>query len=177
MIFEDVYDKHEIIRDASRPTLVNNDVNNNTLNNMIHDKTEQFIREKLKVNIEWMLLIRLIIVLSLIVAFLNSIIYSSMVEIVLYLLTLGVVSTNRINSQGQYYSSILIQLSFGLILYDICNFILHTGSNQMIGFYVNFLTILNFIDFGLKIILLISSVIIKVKIEKAVQASLNKNDI
>lgn len=114
---------------------------------------------------------RVILIFLIIMGFLNSILYPETISIICSIFMLFIISTKRINEHPNYYSFKLIQGSIVMIIYDLLFLVAHTKSTQIQGLYVMLLVILNFIGFISKLGLLISSVIIKVKLNRAASNS------
>ena len=88
-----------------------------------------------------------------------------MVNLLLLTIMFIIVSSEYISSNSIYYSNILLQISIFIVLYDVIFLVFHTGSSQLLSLYIGFLTIINFIGF----VLVICSIVIKVKIEKNIE--------
>ena len=86
-----------------------------------------------------------------------------MIAVFMYL----IISTKRIYENASYYTTLLIQLTLGLTLYDIIFYIFHTASTQLHGFLIGFLVILNLFGFGIKLLLIIACIVLKVKVNNS----------
>ncbi len=184
-LMENAYNAEEMIRDTSKGYLTNNKKKDNKISlvskyeGIIASKTEQLMSGALsknfnnnyKIDTEFqsILILRILLLILLIICFLNTVVYSEMVNLLFIIAMFVIVSTSYFTSNSLYYSSVVIKISIFLVLYDVIFLAFHTGSTQLLSFYIGFLTIINFIGFVLKVCLVICSIVLKVKIEKIVE--------
>lgn len=79
-----------------------------------------------------------------------------------------IISSKLISTNPNYYCSTLIQLGIFMMLFDII-FIVFNYPYKLQGYYINILNIVNTFGFALKIVIVISSIIIKVESNKVIR--------